>query len=206
MSFAVTLGKIVTAANENEAKELFLRRKAHGIGGVIFTPEINIPKWTDEQKEQLTECLFRTNLVSPWKSEFKPTFEWARAVGTIPEELVSISTGFNLSQNPRSIRFLNNDDLAEDAHRDLGASEGQMHLHIEGQGLMCANPVGEAPVQVRTKDADGEMINLKDFNKLVFQDRKIEIITLKEGQAIAFDDSMVHLSSNGPRFRVITFG
>lgn len=205
MSFAVTLGKIVTVSNENKAKELFRQRKERGIGGIIFTPDIIIPKWTDEEKIELTKFFFNANLKDPYERKPKLPYEWAKAAGQLPESLIALSYEFNISDKRRTIRFLHDDDTPSDIHRDSSASDGWVHLHVAGEGMMCANPVGAEAVQVKTRGADREIIDVADFNKLVFTDRKIEIITLKQGQAIVFDDSMVHFSGTGPRFRAVTF-
>lgn len=207
MTHFVTLGKIVRAATQEEAVFLFARRKEMGISGVIFRPEINIPPWTPEEKIRLSKSSHSFYPFDPAKdSLYSPSHEWKKIAGKLILDFVSLSSKFNASSLIRPTRFAYDDDICEEIHRDVSAKGGWLHFHLSGNGMQCATPSGDKPVQLRTTGADGEKIYAPDFNRLVMHERTIEILTLQEGEAIAFDDNMIHLSGAGQRFRVIAFG
>ena len=203
----ITVGKIVTAATQEEAVQVFKTRSQHGIGGVIFKPDIVIPEWTDDQKSRLTDFLCaanpRTKQLAGYEIEGD---DWKQLGEEFATKMFSLSLEFNQSLNTRWLRFLKNNDVAEGPHRDGSAYCGWVHFHESGDGMQCAKPVGDAPLQLKAFGENSDNIDRDDFDFLVEVEKKIELVELQPGQAIVFDDTMVHLSGWGQRFRVLVFG
>jgi hypothetical protein len=202
----VTLGKIHFADSQQEAKELFLNRQKNGIGGVIFTPEFDVPKWTDTEKNRLSDFFCEVDATEEDDNRHDGVPDWAAVSQNVTRNLFKLSKEFNTTSNARSIRFLSDDDFDLKPHCDIGAMDGWVHLHVTGAGLLCASPIGDAPVKVKATGSFGDNLEKDDFDRLLKIERKIELIELEEGKAIAFDNTMAHMSNRGPRFRIPIFG
>ena len=200
-----SIGKIVTAACQKEAIELFQNRKELGIGGVIFHPEMSIPQWTEEEKTALARTKIRMN-----PHAMKPDDEtllrdvWKARAGDITYNLIQLSKQFNSTNRTRGVWFIENDEIKFTAHRDEIAREGYIHLHCEGAGMICLTPTGDEPVYMKTVNPAGTYFDQEEIRSH-FNEGRLEPIALEPKQAIAFDHTMVHFSQPGKRFRILTF-
>lgn len=95
-------------------------------------------------------------------------------------------------------------------HADSGAIDGWLHFHLDGAGMVYANPVGDKPVRLRLASPHGnDNLDTDEFNQLILDNKKVELKSLKPRQAIAFDHRMAHKSAavtaDSFNFRVPTF-
>lgn len=207
MSNVITLKKIVAISSQDDAASLFLEREKHNIGGVIFTPKMAFPKWLKKEQSLLESFSYHGDPRSGNNvGGVIPPYGWEEASRNKHLELISLSREFNRSEKFRTVMFAVDDNLIVKPHRDIAASNGWIHIHLEGSGLLCASAKGDNPVDVRAEDFSNEKVDQEDFNDAIHGRNEIETIALQAGQAIAFDDSIVHYSSIGPRFRIITLG
>jgi hypothetical protein len=202
----LTLGKIVTADTQTEAKKLFLNRHRYGIGGIIFEPEFEIPKWTEAEKTKLSDLFCEVDATEIDDTRYSHLPDWEQLNQNITRNMFQLAREFNTTPNPRSLRFVFGKAFDFKPHCDLGAVDGWLHLFIEGdEGLVCANPIGDEPVNLKLTKPYGDNFDCDEFNRLATVDNKIELISLKPGQAIAFDHTMGHMSGRGKNFRIPTF-
>jgi len=203
----INIGKIVRAVSQDMAKSLFSHRKQNGIAGVIFVPEITIQPWQNGEKETLAAETYHSISATDPQScpNFCPTEKWTKVANIAPQQLASVSMQFNVSSKSRIVQFFYDDGFKEKPHRDRFAADGWLHYHIAGSGLLCVNPISRLPIHISTTDETFESVDQENINALIAL-RQIEIIALKEREAIIFDETMVHFSSDGARFRAVTFG
>lgn len=99
----VTLGKVIEAESQAEAIELFSNRRKTGISGVVFTPEIIIPKWTIADKIRLSEVFHFCEVNSEQEDDarYDHIADWKSLNQNFTRDVFKLARQFNKTSNPR---------------------------------------------------------------------------------------------------------
>jgi hypothetical protein len=203
------VGHVLTVDHHTLVKDAF-KSKA-GVAGVIFPFHVDVPfpePWQEAPlREKLSLQFYQpdgiVNNDTVTYEKFEGDREWTKPYVQAGYKLLNLADSFNRSSRYRYCKFVCNDALNEFAHIDKAASQLWVHWHICGQGMEIYVPTGDEVVMM---DFDEEFTQFDDSPSpeqlgINMRDKKLRNFHLKVGQAIAFNDTLLHASASGQRFR-----
>jgi hypothetical protein len=101
--------------------------------------------------------------------------------------------------------FLENKDLSVLPHFDAKARNIWLHRHINGAGLRIFYPTDNKKIEIANVPRVGPVVHSSTLKKL-FEREAISSFDLKEHEVIVFNETLLHASNDGNRFRSVVNG